>query len=98
MGSKIYFSYRCFNFALGTILSQEDDEKNERVIAYASRLLLPAEKNYTATELECLAIMWAIEKFHQYVYGYQFLLIMDHSALCHLLILQLQMDDWPDGS
>ena len=71
-------------FALGAILSQEDDEGNERVIAYASRSLLPAEKNYTATELECLAVVWAIGKFHQYVYGHRFLLITDHSALCHL--------------
>src|SRR5579859_1200887 len=72
-------------FALGAILSQEDDEGNERVIAYASRSLLPAEKNYTATKLECLAIVWAIRKFHQYVHGHRFLLVTDHSALYHLL-------------
>ena len=71
-------------FALRAILSQEDDERNERVIAYTSRSLLPAEKNYTATELECLAVVWAIGKFHQYVHGHRFLLITDHSALCHL--------------
>src|SRR5579859_6675998 len=71
-------------FALEAILSQEDDEENERVIAYASRSLLLAEKNYTATELECLAIVWAIGKFHQYVHGHQFLLVTDHSALCYL--------------
>jgi hypothetical protein len=71
-------------FALGAVLTQEDDDRNEHVIAYASRSLLPAEKNYTATELECLAVVWAIGKFHHYVHGKRFELITDHSALCHL--------------
>lgn len=71
-------------FALGAVLSQKDEDGNERVVAYASRSLLPAEKNYTATELECLAAVWAIGKFHHYLHGSHFSLITDHSALCHL--------------
>jgi hypothetical protein len=80
-------------FALGAVLTQEDDDGNEHVIAYASRSLLPAEKNYTATELECLAVVWAIGKFHHYVHGKMFELVTDHSALCHLFNRLPQMED-----
>ena len=44
-------------FALGAVLSQKDAQDQERVVAYVSRSLLPAEKNYLATELECLAVV-----------------------------------------
>jgi hypothetical protein len=71
-------------FAVGAILSQLDKEGNERVIAYASRQLRPAEKNYAATELECLGIIWAIKHFHSYLSGSKFRLITDHAALKYL--------------
>jgi len=66
---------------LGAVLSQLNDKNKETVIAYASRSLTPAEKNYPITEQECLAIVWGIGHFHKYLVGQKFTVITDHSAL-----------------
>ena len=71
-------------FALKAILQQKDDNEIEHVIAYASRTLNKHEQNYSITELECLAVIWAIKHFHHYLHGQKFLVITDHSALTHL--------------
>ena len=65
---------------LGAVLSQNIDGV-ERVIAYASRNLTLAELNYTATESECLAVVWSIQKFRCYIEGSHFRVITDHSSL-----------------
>ena len=57
----------------------------ERPVAYASRTLAPAELNYAQIEREALAIVFAVRKFHQYLYGRQFTLMTDHRPLCKLL-------------
>ena len=69
---------------LGAILSQKDDEGRERVIRYASRRTNDAERNYSATNLECLAVVWAVQYFRKYVAGTQFQLVTDHSAITSL--------------
>lgn len=47
---------------LGTVLVQKSDLRTEQILAFASRSLNPAERNKAATELECLAVLWALEK------------------------------------
>ena len=70
--------------ALGALLSQQQGGE-ERPIAFASRTLSPAERNYSTSEREALACLWACEHWHFYVYGRQFTLITDHQALKTLL-------------
>ena len=66
---------------LGAVLSQKDEKNRERVIAYASRSLNKAERNYGITDQECLAIVWAVKHFEQYLGLLHFQIVTDHSAL-----------------
>ena len=46
---------------------------------------LRSEKNYSITELETLAVVWAMSHFHAYVYGNEVLVYTDHSAVKAIL-------------
>ena len=50
-------------------------------MAYASRALTSAEKNYAITELETLGVVWAISHFHVYLYGHDATVYTDHTAV-----------------
>ncbi|GFW63613.1 retrovirus-related Pol polyprotein from transposon 17.6 [Trichonephila clavipes] len=55
--------------------------QNHRPIAFASRTLNKAERNYTITERECLAGIWALNKFKTYFGSLPVKVITDHAAL-----------------
>lgn len=63
-------------FALGAILQQDNHP-----ICFASRTLNDHEKNYSTTEKELLAIVWATNYFRPYIYGVKFDLLTDHQPL-----------------
>jgi hypothetical protein len=69
---------------IGGVLSQVQDGR-ERVIAYFSKTLSKPERNYCVTRRELLAIVKTLEHFHKYLYGQEFHLRTDHSALTWLL-------------
>jgi hypothetical protein len=68
---------------IDAILLQVQDGK-ERPIAYASRQLNTAEPNYTVSEQEMLALVWATKYLRCYLYGKHFLVRTDHVALTYL--------------
>ena len=68
--------------AVLTQITETDDSREERkVVAYARRTLTEVEISSSQTEREALAITWACECFHLYVYGTEFVVLTDHTPL-----------------
>lgn len=66
---------------LGAILSQTQNDGTQHPVVYANRALSPTERNYAITDLETLAIVWAINHLHHYVYGHHVTVLIDHSVV-----------------
>jgi transposase InsO family protein len=65
---------------VGAVLSQIQ-EGEERAVAYYSKTLSPAERNYCVTRRELLAVVKAMKHFRPYLYGQKFRLRSDHASL-----------------
>ncbi|CAN6679377.1 unnamed protein product [Malus baccata var. baccata] len=72
------------DYALGAVLGQRKD-KQPHVIYYASRTLNDAQLNYSTTEKELLAVVFALDKFCSYLLGTKVIIYTDHAALKYLL-------------
>ena len=59
-------------------------QEGEKPIGYASRVLNTAERNYSQTEKEGLAVIYGVVKFYNYLYGLQFEIHTDHKPLLGL--------------
>jgi hypothetical protein len=72
------------DYAVGAVLGQRKDKK-PYVIYYASKTLNSTQMNYTTTEKELLAVVFACDKFRSYLVGSSVVIFSDHAALKYLL-------------
>ena len=84
VGTPFIMDTDASQYAIGAVLSQEQDER-ERVVAYGSRTLTPPEQNYCVTRKELLAIIHFLKHFKHYLYGQEVRVRTDHGALTWLL-------------
>ena len=70
---------------LGVVLTQPGTSDINHPIAFASRKLSKAKKNYSNMEREGLAIMYALKNFKHYFFGAHFKMYTDHSTLKYLV-------------
>lgn len=67
-------------YGVGAVLSHRVDGV-EKPIAFASATLTVAQQNYAQVHKEALAVMFGVDKFHKYIFGYHFKLVTDNSAV-----------------
>ena len=72
------------DLTVGAVLGQRVEGK-PYVVYYASKTLNEAQRNYTTTEKELLAVAYALDKFRSYLIGLDIVFFTDHSALKYLL-------------
>ena len=71
-------------YVVGVVILQHDEERSERVVAYGAAMLNAAQRNYSTTERECLAIFYTCKKFRYYILGQPITVYSNHQSLCWL--------------
>ncbi|GKE30139.1 reverse transcriptase domain-containing protein, partial [Tanacetum coccineum] len=78
---------RCDNYDVGAVLGQRID-KYFKPIHYASKTMNETQENYKTTEKELLAVVFAFDKFRQYLVLSKTIVFTDHSALRYIFTKQ----------
>ena len=83
---QLPFEVMCdaIDLAVGAVLGQRGEGK-PYVVYYVSKTLNEAQRNYTTTEKELLAVVYALDKFHTYLIGSDIIIFTDHSSLKYRL-------------
>ena len=66
---------------IGAVLFHRYEDNSERTIANALKTLTETQRNYSQIQKEALAIVFALNKFHHFLYGRKFILVTDHKPL-----------------
>ena len=66
------------SYGIGAVLSQLDNEGNERPIVFYSRTLISSERNFAQIDKEALSVIAGMKKFHDYIYGRHVEIHTDH--------------------
>ena len=88
------------NFCVGGVLEQQDPITNYwHPVEYYSKRLSSAERNYSATDREYVAIRQCLERWRHFLIGLKFLILTDHVALTYIYsqvqtFLDAMLDGW----
>ena len=73
------------NVGIGATLFHRYPDENETLMAIVTKTLSKSQRNYSQIQKEALAIVFALEKFYQFLFGRKFILVMDHKPLIAIL-------------
>ncbi|KAL6723981.1 hypothetical protein Aduo_018921 [Ancylostoma duodenale] len=84
-GSRPFYIYTdASKVGVGAVLAQEQDDGFLHPLYFASKPLSQAERNYHVTDQEGLAVVYALKKFHYFIYGVHTIVRTDHATLASL--------------
>ena len=84
MSKEIVVHCDASQYGIGAVLSHVMADGSEKPVSFASRTLSTAERNYSTIEKEGLALVYAVRKFHQFLFGNKFTMVTDHKPLLGL--------------
>ena len=95
---KLPFEVMCdaSDLTIGAVLGKREEGK-PYVVYYASKTLNEAQRNYTTTEKELLAMVYALDKFRVYLVGSDIVIFTDNSALKYLFTKKMSRLYLSDG-